>query len=130
MPGALPIHLGDAERVRGYRRYALGTRLLFGTAEYRMPLVRDLRTELLGLLSLGSTSLALFTDAALVWSGDFDQRIERVGVGAELKNGSAWEAFPSPTPSASPSRPTGSATGTTTRCTTASTRPSRSDANL
>ena len=86
LPGTAPVSLGGAERVRGYRRYALGTRLLFGTLEYRIPLVNDLQTEVLGLASLGPAALALFSDAGLVWSGDFDRRVERLGVGVEVKN--------------------------------------------
>ena len=37
--GILPIDLGDAERVRGHRAFVLGNRVLFASAEYRMPLV-------------------------------------------------------------------------------------------
>ncbi|HET6567420.1 MAG TPA: BamA/TamA family outer membrane protein [Rhodothermales bacterium] len=87
LPGFLPFTLGETERVRGYRRYALGNRMLFGTAEYRIPLVPDLHTSLLGILSLGSTSLAAFADGGLVWTGaDFDRAVKRLGVGMELKN--------------------------------------------
>ena len=52
-----------------------------------MPLVEDLQTRILGLLSFEGTALALFADGGLVWSeGAFEQRIERLGVGVELKN--------------------------------------------
>jgi outer membrane protein assembly factor BamA len=81
------VTLGDTERVRGYRRYALGNRLLFGTLEYRIPLISSLRTNLLGVVSLGSVAGALFIDGGLVWTGaHYDDAISRVGVGAELKN--------------------------------------------
>ncbi|MEM9665218.1 MAG: hypothetical protein AAF970_09805 [Bacteroidota bacterium] len=86
----VPIDLqwGDAERVRGYRAYAFGNRVLFGSAEYRALLLPDLQTRLLGVISLGSTALAAFADAGLVWSDDaFDDAEGRVGVGLELKNG-------------------------------------------
>jgi hypothetical protein len=80
----------DSERVRGYRKYVAGERVLFGTAEYRMPFIPSLQTEILGLIRLGSTSLTLFTDAAVV--GDAIQQdgstttINRWGAGAEIKN--------------------------------------------
>lgn len=87
LPNQLPLFLGDTERVRGYRSYALGNRMLFGSAEYRVPLLSSLQTRLLGLLSFGSVAGALFADAGVVWSnGDFGEAIERVGVGVELKN--------------------------------------------
>jgi hypothetical protein len=83
----LPIAWGDSERVRGYREYALGDRMLFGTMEYRLPLLPDLQTRLLGVLSLGATSLAAFTDGAVVWSqGNFPGAERRIGAGFELKN--------------------------------------------
>lgn len=80
----------DSERVRGYRKYVAGKRVLFGTVEYRMPFIPSLQTEILGLIRLGATSLTLFTDAAIV--GDAIQedgstkRIDRWGAGAEIKN--------------------------------------------
>ena len=81
------VTLDDAERVRGYRRYAVGTRALFGSAEYRLPIVADLNTTLLGLVKLGPVSPSLFVDGGLVWTGsDFDGAARRVGVGAELAN--------------------------------------------
>lgn len=83
----IPLFLGDTERVRGYRSYALGNRLLFGTAEYRVPLLSSLETTLLGLVSLGSVAGALFADGGLVWSdGGIGDAIGRLGVGVELKN--------------------------------------------
>lgn len=87
LPGFVPLALGDTERVRGYRTYALGNRLLFGTIEYRALLLRSLQTNLLGLVRLGATSLALFADGGLVWTdAGFDDATRRLGLGAELKN--------------------------------------------
>ena len=81
------LTLDDAERVRGYRSYAVGTRALFGSVEYRMPVLFDLNTTLLGLVRLGPVAPALFADAGLVWTGnDVSGGVERLGVGAELKN--------------------------------------------
>ncbi|GAB5518043.1 MAG: PD40 domain-containing protein [Rhodothermales bacterium] len=78
----------QTERVRGYRSFAAGDRVLFGTAEYRMLIAPSLETTILGLVSLGATSLTAFADAGLVWTGDdVDNAIRRVGVGAEVKNG-------------------------------------------
>ena len=81
------VTLDDAERVRGYPSYAVGSRVLFGSVEYRMPVLFDLDTTLLGLVRLGPVAPALFADAGLVWTGnDVAGGVERLGVGAELKN--------------------------------------------
>lgn len=95
LPMLDPITLSDTERVRGYRRYAVGDRLLFGTVEYRMPPVFDLQTRLLGFLSVGRVSPALFVDAGAVWTGaDFEDAVRRTGVGFELKNRISLGDFP------------------------------------
>ena len=87
LPGFGAYVFGDAERVRGYRRYAVGNRVAFGTMEYRVPLVPDLQTRLLGIVSLRSAALAAFADGGLVWTdGDFDRAVERLGIGVEVKN--------------------------------------------
>ncbi|NBC17222.1 MAG: BamA/TamA family outer membrane protein [Bacteroidetes bacterium] len=87
LPDLFPFTLSGLERVRGYRRYALGNRVLFGSAEYRVPLLPDLQTQLLGVVSLGATSLAAFADAGLVWTdADLDDAERRLGLGLELKN--------------------------------------------
>ncbi len=87
LPGQIAIELGGRERVRGYNAHVIGDGLLFGSAEYRVPLLPSLQTRLLGLISLGATTGAVFADAAMVWSGrDFDAADRRVGVGAEVKN--------------------------------------------
>jgi len=87
LPGAVPVSLGDAERVRGYRSYVLGNRLAFGSIEYRMPLVPSLQTQVLGLVGLGHTTLSAFVDGGMVWT---DQKVtdgvRRAGAGLELKN--------------------------------------------
>jgi len=81
------ITLDDAERVRGYRRYAVGSRALFGSLEYRLPILFDLQTTVLGFAKFGAVAPALFADAGMVWSGsDFDNAVQRVGIGGELKN--------------------------------------------
>ena len=87
LPGFVPLSFSGADRVRGYRRFAIGDRVLFGTVEYRMPLVEDLQTRILGLVSFESTTLTLFADAGAVWfEGAYDDREERLGVGVEVKN--------------------------------------------
>lgn len=87
LPGEVPFTLGDAERVRGYRRPALGNRVLFGSAEYRVPFLPDLQTRVLGLVRLGGTALAAFADAGLVWrDAAFGDAVRRTGVGLEVKN--------------------------------------------
>ncbi|MCH7640193.1 MAG: PD40 domain-containing protein [Bacteroidetes bacterium] len=81
------ITLDDAERVRGYRSYAVGNRVLFGTLEYRLPPVIDLSTKLLGIVDLGRLGFSLFADAGMVWTGsNADAAIRRAGVGIEAKN--------------------------------------------
>ncbi len=79
------LAFSDAVRVRGFRKFVYGDRLLFGTAEYRMPFIPSLQTTLLGLVSLKSTTLSGFVDAGAVWE-DTEILSKRVGVGAELKN--------------------------------------------
>jgi hypothetical protein len=79
----------NTERVRGYRGYVSGESLLFGTAEWRLPIANDLQTQLLGLVSLGRTSVAVFADGGIVGGvsnlpGVSTER--RVGAGVELKN--------------------------------------------
>lgn len=79
----------NTERVRGYRGYVTGESLLFGTAEWRMPLVDDLKTQILGLVALGRTSVAVFADGGVVGGvtnvpGVSTER--RVGAGVEFKN--------------------------------------------
>jgi Tol biopolymer transport system component len=79
----------NTERVRGYRGYVSGESLLFGTAEWRMPLVPDLQTSVLGLVELGRTTMAVFADGGIVGGvtnlpGVSTER--RVGAGVELKN--------------------------------------------
>jgi outer membrane protein assembly factor BamA len=87
LPGFVPISLGDSDRVRGYRHFAVGDYVLFGSAEYSVPFLPDLQTELLGLVSLGRTSLALFADAGMVWRRKpHAERVERLSVGLELTN--------------------------------------------
>ncbi|HLT46293.1 MAG TPA: hypothetical protein VK002_03620, partial [Rubricoccaceae bacterium] len=81
------LTLDDAERVRGYRRYAVGDRALFGTAEWRLPAVLDLETRLLGVLDLDRLGINLFADGGLVWTGAaFGDAIRRAGVGVEAAN--------------------------------------------
>ncbi len=84
--GSLGIR--QRERVRGYHDFSVvGDRMLYGTLEYRVPVVPDLRTRLFGVVSLGATSVALFADGALVWNGAaFDDAVRQAGAGAEVKN--------------------------------------------
>lgn len=79
----------DTERVRGYRDYVTGNRLLFGTLEYRIPFLDDLNTSLLGIVKLGRTTLTAFVDGGMVWNDDLtpgDDAVKRAGTGLELKN--------------------------------------------
>ncbi len=95
LPFVEPITLSESERVRGYRRYAVGDRLVFGTLEYRLPPVFDLGTRLLGFLELGRVSPTFFVDAAAVWTGsDLGDAVRRTGAGFELKNRVSLGGFP------------------------------------
>lgn len=80
----------DNERVRGYREFVSGKQVAFGSLEYRMPFLPSLQTNILGLIQLGGTSIALFSDAGVVWDAlraDGSRDTEtRWGAGAEIKN--------------------------------------------
>ena len=81
------LTLDDAERVRGYRSYAVGTRALWGSVELRSPILFDLNTTVLGLVRLGPVAPALFADGGLVWTGgSLEGAARRLGVGVEVKN--------------------------------------------
>jgi hypothetical protein len=87
--GLISFARSGAERVRGYRQYATGDGLYFGSAELRVPVAPTLNTSVLGLVSLGRTSAAVFADAGRVTGvtnipGTTTE--DRFGVGAELKN--------------------------------------------
>jgi Tol biopolymer transport system component len=81
---------GDNERVRGYRDFVAGRRSAFGSVEYRIPFLPSLQTEILGVLNLGSTAIALFTDAGIVADAVSESletgTVTRWGTGTEIKN--------------------------------------------
>ncbi len=79
------LAFSDAVRVRGYRQFVYGNRLLFGTAEYRIPFLPSLQTTLLGLVALKATTLSGFVDGGVVWNNDAVLS-KRAGVGLEVKN--------------------------------------------
>lgn len=88
--GNFSIPFSKAERVRGYKSFASGKQVAFGSVEYRIPFLPSLQTSILGgFLRLGQTSLAVFSDAGIVWDVQFstgDNIERRLGVGVELKN--------------------------------------------
>lgn len=86
-PNLIDISFSDLDRVRGFRQFAIGRSVWFGSLEYRVPLTRSLRTRILGLVSLGATSVAVFADGALLYP-EYALRNpdQRLGVGVELKN--------------------------------------------
>ncbi len=91
LPGEVPLELfSEAERVRGYREFVAGDKVAFASLEYRIPFLPSLETTILGVADLGATSLAIFTDAGVVWNARLENntlgREERWGAGAELKN--------------------------------------------
>lgn len=86
-PGVFELTFSDVERVRGYRTFAVGNRLAFGTIEYRVPIAPSLQTRILGFLSFGKTTASLFADAAIVFNdGNVADADKRLGLGVELKN--------------------------------------------
>lgn len=87
--GNLSIPYTKPERVRGYKSFVTGRQVAFGTLEYRIPFLPSLGTSILGFLQLNQTSLALFTDAGVVWDVQIPAGTateKRWGLGAELKN--------------------------------------------
>lgn len=86
-PDIIEISFSDVQRVRGYQEVVAGKSVWFATVEHRIPIAGSLRTELLGLVSLGATTVSLFADGALVFP-DYQLRSpeRRLGVGVELKN--------------------------------------------
>lgn len=88
--GALNIPYSKPERVRGYKSFVAGKQVAFGSLEYRMPVLPSLNTSILsGFLSLGESTLTLFTDAGVVWdvqipAGQTTEK--RLGTGVEIKN--------------------------------------------
>ena len=87
LPSFIPVTLEQNERVRGYRRAAVGNVALFGTAEYRVPLWPDAQTTLFGAVRLGALSGALFADVGVVARTlDLRGADRRLGVGGEVKN--------------------------------------------
>lgn len=89
LPGLdMDLLYGDGERVRGYNDYVIGNRLLFANMEYRIPVVANLQTRILGFAAFGGVVLAPFLDAGMVWTGTFDynRAVKRAGSGVELKN--------------------------------------------
>ena len=87
LPAFIPVTVERNERVRGFRTPAVGNVALFGSAEYRVPLLPDLGTNVLGLVRFGAVTGAVFADAAAVArSLSMEGAITRVGVGVEAKN--------------------------------------------
>lgn len=91
LPLDMPLQFfGDNERVRGFREFVSGDQVAFGSAEYRIPFIPSLETEILGLIGFGGVNLTFFTDAGAVWGGQTSSgekgTILRWGAGTELKN--------------------------------------------
>ncbi len=86
-PGLIDLTFSTTDRVRGYRRVVVGGRTFFGSAEYRIPLVPNLRTRILGLVTFGATTIAPFVDFGAVWSRPQNlEVVYQTGAGVELKN--------------------------------------------
>jgi hypothetical protein len=79
------LAFSNADRVRGYRQFVYGNRTLFGSFEYRFPMLPSLNTEFIGLFSLGATTFSFIADGGMVWQ-DGELLARRIGVGAEIKN--------------------------------------------
>jgi hypothetical protein len=59
----------ESHNPRGWDEVRLGDRLVFGTMEYRIPFIPEFPINILG-FTLGSTSIALFSDFANAWKSD------------------------------------------------------------
>jgi len=78
---------GRTERVRGHRQFAPGRQMMFGSVEYRVPLVPSLQTQVLGLVRFGGLSASVFADAGVVWRTlGTNATDRRTGVGGELRS--------------------------------------------
>lgn len=93
LPNEVPVILfNEADRVRGYRSFVAGNRVMFASLEYRIPFFQSLNTNVLGLIGFGTTTLSLFTDGGIVLNPrglnipDDDTVESRWGSGAEIKN--------------------------------------------
>lgn len=98
LPADVENLLGDyPERVRGYHTFISGSKVAFGSAELRIPLLPSLYTTLLGIISLEKTTFNLFVDAAYVGDTNFgwpDQDVTQSGAGFEVKNALSLFGFP------------------------------------
>ncbi len=61
--------LPENHNIRGYDKYRLGDRLVFGSAEFRYPLLDSFPVDILG-ISIGGISAVLFSDFGNSWSSD------------------------------------------------------------
>lgn len=59
----------ETHNLRGWDQVRMGDRLVFGTAEYRFPLIPELPINVLG-FTLGSITGAVFSDFGNAWSAD------------------------------------------------------------
>ncbi|MFU8811842.1 MAG: hypothetical protein ACNA78_02675 [Balneolaceae bacterium] len=91
LPTEVPISFFSiSDRVRGYREFVSGRQVLFGSVEYRVPVLASLETRVLGVAQFGATTVSLFSDAGVVGEAlraDGTRSAERRwGAGAEIKN--------------------------------------------
>jgi len=86
--GPIVYIAGQSNRVRGHRAYSFGNRILFGSAEYRIPLTNTLNTQILGLVDMGATAFNTFVDFGQIWTdNNYSERRSIAGAGIEIKNG-------------------------------------------
>ena len=99
IPGNVPFQFfGSINRVRGYKEFVAGNRVVFGSLEYRMPFIPSLETELLGLISFGGVAFSLISDVGMIWearsaTGETGS-IVRWGSGVEFKNQLSFFGLP------------------------------------
>ena len=90
------LFFANAERVRGYREFAIGEQAAFASTEFRVPFLKDLRTKILGFLEIGGISGALFADYGVVGDrglADNGNRREFYSTGWEIKNAIGFGPF-------------------------------------
>ncbi len=78
---------------RGYRGYAMGDRLIFGTMEYRIPILEEVPMNILG-ITIGDVTGAVISDVGNTWYGaDYDANLGVGTVGYEMKVGLKFGDF-------------------------------------
>ncbi|MEM1270063.1 MAG: hypothetical protein AAGI08_08445 [Bacteroidota bacterium] len=78
---------GERQRVRGYRTFSVGNKVLYSRLEWRVPITPSLNSRILGVVDFGPVTISPFLDAGCVWNDtDIAAGDHQVGYGLEAKN--------------------------------------------